>query len=294
MLEELERRLEGLTSGAKEVLRLARDDPHSPFRAVRGVVADLLQVDADTAPMVETALGERASYLVVTETTALTAALAAESSQWPGRTSFLRLDVPAPASAVDRVDLSGEVGVMGRADQFVDAAPELAPMVRRLLGRHWLVDTLGSALRLAAGVGRGLNFVTAACEAVLADGTLTVGPRQNIAGLLSRRSELRALREQIGEMEQAAVAAAQEAQRLEANIAAAESAVHELSPRHESLGKAHAESRLHSASLAAKLQQADDRLVELARQRRRQRDARRPATRASPGHQARRAASPDR
>jgi len=267
VLEELERRLEGLTSGAKEVLRLAAADPNGPFSSVRGVVADLLQVDADTAPLVETALGDRAAYLVVTETKALTTALAAEPASWPGRTSFLRLDVPAPASAVDRLDLSGEPGVMGRADQFVDVDPELEPMVRRLLGRHWLVDTLATALRLASGVGRGLNFVTASSEAVLADGTLTVGPRHSIAGLLSRRSELRALREQIVEMESAASAAGEEAQRLETAIAVAEAAMHGLTSRHETLAKSLTEARLQAASLSEKLQQADDRLAELVGQR---------------------------
>ena len=47
---------------------------------------------------------------------------------------------------------------MGRADTFVEASDELAPMVRRLLGRHWLVDTLATALRLANGAGPGAEF----------------------------------------------------------------------------------------------------------------------------------------
>jgi chromosome segregation protein len=267
VLEELERRLEGLTSGAKEVLSLARDDPHGPFQSLRGVVADLLHVDADTAPLVEAALGERATHLVVTETKALAAALVDQLVAWPGRTSFLRLDVPGPASAVDRIDLAGEPGVMGRADQFVETDPELAPMARRLLGRHWLVDTLATALRLSAGVGRGLNFITAAGEAVLADGTLTVGPRQNIAGLLSRRSELRALREQIVEMERGAAEASRDCQQLEQSVAQAEAAAHELSARHQSLAKSHADARLQAASLADRLEQAESRLAALASNR---------------------------
>ena len=263
VLEELERRLEGLTSGAKEVLRRARDEPDGPFRNVCGVVADLLHVDADSAPLVEIALGERANYLVVTETKSLAPALVGEPASWPGRTSFLRLDVPTPASAVDRVDLSAEAGVMGRADSFVETTPELTPMVRRLLGRHWLVDTLSTALRLANGTGRGLNFVTVAGEAVLADGTLTVGPRQNIAGLLSRRSELRALREQIEEMERAAEEAGRECRRLEERIARGDSNNAELVARHAAASHAHGEARLLAASLADKLSQIDERLAEI-------------------------------
>jgi chromosome segregation protein len=267
VLEELERRLEGLTSGAKEVIRQARDNPHGPYQSLRGVVADLLHVDADMAPLVETALGERASFLVLAETKELAAELVTGTAAWPGRTSFLRLDVPAPASAVDRIDLAGEPGVMGRADQFVETEADLATLARRLLGRFWLVDKLATALQLASGIGRGLNFVTAACEAVLADGTLTVGPRQSLAGLLSRRSELRALREQILEMEAELATASQDAQRLEHDLSQAEAAAHQLSARHETAAKAHADIRLQSASLADRLAQAESRLAAISRSR---------------------------
>ncbi|HEX6962832.1 MAG TPA: chromosome segregation protein SMC [Lacipirellula sp.] len=261
VLEELERRLDGLTSGAKEILRRVREQPDGPFRSILGVVADLLHVDADSAPLVEIALGERANYLVVTDTRSLAPALAADPQSWPGRTSFLRLDVPTPASAVDRIDLSAEPGVMGRADTFVEVGNNLAPMVRRLLGRHWLVDTLATAIRLANGPGRGLNFVTAAGEAVLADGTLTVGPRQNIAGLLSRRSELRALREQIDQMKRAAVDIERECEKHEERIAQGESSTSELAANHAAAIQAHGEMRLQARSLNDKVEQVDARLA---------------------------------
>jgi chromosome segregation protein len=261
VLEELEARLDGLTSGAKEVLRRARDEPDGPFRSVRGVVADLLHVDADTAPLVEIALGERSNYLVVTETKSLATILAAEPSAWPGRTTFLRLDVPNPASAVDRVDLSGEPGVMGRADEFVETDAELTPLVRRLLGRHWFVDTLPRAIQLSAGVGRGLNFVTVAGEAVFADGTLAVGPRQSVAGMLSRRSELRALRDEIDALGAEAVDARRDADRLDNHVGLRDIEVQRLTASHAELAKAHGELRLKAASVNERLHQAETRLT---------------------------------
>ena len=90
---------------------------------------------------------------------------------------------------------------MGRADRFVETATELVPLVERLLGRTWFVDRLATALRLAQTTGRGLAFVTSDGELLAADGTLVVGPRQASAGLLSRRSELRACQEQLAELE---------------------------------------------------------------------------------------------
>ncbi len=199
VLEELERRLDGLSAGTKEVLRLAREDPHGPFGCVRGVVADLLRVDADTAGLVETALGEQANHLLIDK--ADPSFFTMQETDWAGRTSFLRLDVPQPASAVDRIDLRAEPGVMGRADQFVETPADLPHLAKRLLGRWWFVDSLLTAMRLAHGVGRGLNYVTVVGEVVTAQGGLIVGPRQSTTGLLSRRSELRALLEEIDQLQ---------------------------------------------------------------------------------------------
>jgi len=201
VLDELERRLDGLTAGARAALQRAEDDPQGPFGDLHGVVADLLQVDADFAPMIEVALGDRAHHLVALRSDRLCRELAANPIGGPGRLGVIRLDVPAPASAMDRVDLSQERGVIGRADLFAETASEVEGLPRRLLGRTWLVETLADALRLADERGRGLNFVTATGEILGADGTLVAGPRPHAVGLLSRRSELRALREQIVRLE---------------------------------------------------------------------------------------------
>jgi chromosome segregation protein len=201
VLSELEQRLEGLTSGVQDVLRMAHDEPQGPLGEARGVVADLFHVDIDSAPMVEMALGERAQHVVMTTLQHLVTRLGGESLNIGGRVGFLALDNRQPPAALDQVDLSNEPGVMGRADRFVECGPETESLARRLLGRTWLVDRLATALRLAPTAGRGLDFVTSDGELLTADGTLIVGPRQAAAGVLSRRSELRACHEQAVELE---------------------------------------------------------------------------------------------
>ena len=158
VLTELHERLEGLTSGVKEVLSLAQSEPNGPWGEVRGVVADLFHVDVDTAPLVEVALGEQAQFLVVAAPDRLFEWLAGEPIGVPTRVGLLRLDGGPSTGLMDPVDLSGEAGVMGRADQFVEAASDLVPLVRRLLGSTWFVDRLSTALRLwrTAGGGRAI------------------------------------------------------------------------------------------------------------------------------------------
>lgn len=255
VLEELERRLDGLSSGTKEVLRRAQDDPTGPYGCVRGVVADLLRVDADTASLVETALGDRANHLLIDQMNPNLVRLLEQ--ELPGRTNFLRLDVPQPASAVDQINLAGEPGVIGRADQFVEAAADLITLPRRLLGRYWLVDTLRTALQLSQKLGRGLNFVTVVGEVVAADGTLTVGPQQSTTGLLSRRSELRALLDEIQEMQQRLQHDESQCQQLQQQVAAQESAVVQLSTQNAETTEKLNEVRLQTASLRQQLTQAE-------------------------------------
>jgi chromosome segregation ATPase len=64
LLQDLLRKYEGLSPGVKEVLR-SIDNPESPFRNAFGLVADLIRVNVEAAPLVELALGPTAQYVVV-------------------------------------------------------------------------------------------------------------------------------------------------------------------------------------------------------------------------------------
>ena len=201
VLEELEKRLEGFSPGVKEVLQMARSDPVGPFRQVRGLLADLLRVSVDVAPLVEVALGEAAQHVVVAPGRPLLDYLQAKPYQLSGRVGFLWLREEGHRDAAPAVDLHGLPGVLGRADQFIETEPEYEPLAKRLLGRTWIVEKLAQAVALAESEGAGCSFVTLAGEMLAAEGTLTVGPRHASSGVLSRRSELRTLRLQLADLE---------------------------------------------------------------------------------------------
>jgi chromosome segregation protein len=202
VLSELEHRLEGIAGSVHQALQAVQETPDRQFGEVYGLVADLFHVDVDSAPLIEMALGERAQFIVVESAPPLLESLKNDPLNIAERVGFLSLHSRTSLTALDHVDLTDEAGVMGRADRFVEAAAQFEPLVRRLLGRTWLVNRLNTALRLWQSSGRGLDFVTSDGEVLTADGTLIVGPRKATTGVLSCRSQLRACREQSGALEQ--------------------------------------------------------------------------------------------
>jgi chromosome segregation protein len=259
VLEELEKRYEGVSPGVKEVLTLARNAPTGPFRPICGLVADLLRVSVESAQLIEIALGEKAQHVVVGPGEELIEYLKAHSTRLAGRVGFLWLDRAAEPTGQE-VSLDGRPGVLGRADRFVETDPKYQPLARWLLGRTWIVQTLADAMTLAQVTGPRVDFVTLAGELLAADGVLTVGPRHASVGLISRRSELRALKSQLVELEarieqlQTAIA------RLQEQIEQEEEHVGVLAGEHQAAVAAWSE---HGHKITA----AEERNSQLGRQR---------------------------
>jgi chromosome segregation protein len=201
VLEELERQFEGLSSGTKQVLLEARKATAGPFSEVRGLIADILEVQVDVAPLIEIALGEKAGHILVAASQDLKHLLSSEQYAFEGRVGFMAADrwhgvsKSGPAN-----DLTGQVGVLGRADNFVQADPEYAAFVEQLFCDTWLVGRLSDALELAKRAP-GQNFVSRDGGWLGADGSICVGPRNHRTGLISRRSELRDLKKQVMDLD---------------------------------------------------------------------------------------------
>jgi chromosome segregation protein len=211
VLQGLERSHEGLGSGAREVFALLEQPDPGPWRTVLGIVADFLTVRREYAPLIDLALGERAHRFLVRDTALLGEALRRLPAPFSGRVSFLPVAAPQPAlpparrppgldAALTREPSAAAApgaahpGVVAPAEQVVRCEhPELADLPARLLARTLIVRDLAAARALA---GTGFRCVTLRGELLEADGTVTVGTHHAEAGILSRKSELRELREQ--------------------------------------------------------------------------------------------------
>ena len=258
VLEELEKRLEGLSAGVKQLLAEGQGASDGVYRQIRGLVADLIHVNFETAPLVEIALGDMAGCLVVAGGQELVEH-PHQTGSLAGRVGLVRLDAPPPKTHLDGIDLRNQDGVLGRADEFVETTPDFAVLARRLLGRTWIVETLRHALTLSEGRGKGLSFVTRDGELVAADGTLYLGPRHTATGLISRRAELRVLRRQIAETADEIEKRQRAADDLESRITAGEAQGEALAEQYDRLNEDLAGHRMQTSA-------AEERVALLDRQ----------------------------
>jgi chromosome segregation protein len=268
VLDELVRRQEGLSAGVKEVLAQAANPAQSVFRGMHGLVADLFHVSVEAAPLVEIALGQAAQHVVASPSVELLRFLESQSSRLSGRVGFAWLggendirnlfeEADGEKTVPDTFsDLEGRPGVLGRADRFVETEARFFPLAQRLLGRTWFVERLAHAIELAHR-GDGLRFVTLSGELLEADGTLVVGPRGASSGLISRRSQLRALHTQLEEL-QAAIAAAEAAlAALGQEIAAQQQQVDRRTAEYQQAAAVMAENRVAIAATEERRNQLD-------------------------------------
>jgi chromosome segregation protein len=255
VLEELENKREGVLPGVRQLLEAARHRPEDEvLREVRGIVADLIRADVQWAPLIDAALGSN-SQLIVLNGSQLVEQL--QEGQFPlaGRVGLIALSEIPRRFEFRRVQWEGRAGVMGRADRFVEFDSEYGVLVEYLLGRTYFVESLREALlyyQMAPGRAR---FVTLAGEVVERDGTLTVGPPQASASLISRRSELQQLRAELAGLEKQCETARQEIGRLTENIAQEELAVRKVADRQNELQETFSDQRVRSRTMEARCDQ---------------------------------------
>ena len=209
LLADLESRREGVSEGVKSVLR--QRDAKFPF--VRGLVADVLRVDVEHAHVIEAALDGRDQWLV-TNDLASAAASREALDELEGRVNLLCADQLLGNTGYQSLasvehgqglhateDWNQQPHRIRLAIDLLRFEPADAIIAHHLLGRTAVVDDLATARDLHQTGPRGWRYVTKSGEVLEADGTLRAGPLTAAMGLLSRRSELEAIEQQVAEVD---------------------------------------------------------------------------------------------
>ncbi len=212
----------------------------NPFRLVIAPLADLIEVDAEHAPGVEAALGANLQALVVDSLAELLDSPALE--ELPGRVAFLPsrslLGSPRGVDALPPAALGLDPNVAIPLLDLVRPDARAQEVVRRLLGRTFLVRDLDAALMLAAGPLSTLSnvrFVTRDGGVLEPAGRVVAGPSSSAAveggGLLQRRTELATIERELADLDESLEALRARLRSVDARYAENESALTDLRAR---------------------------------------------------------------
>jgi len=197
LLEDLEKRQEGIDQGARWLLEWRDGEPESSG-AVVGLVADVLHIDDPRVASLEAVLARFEHQIVVRDGYVFLAELNRRDEP-PGPASVIALDrLTADTPAVSYAEAPGFIA---RASDWVRCADEYRSLAERLLGRVIVVDALERALALAQGSPEGYMFVTLGGDTVESDGRITVGVSKSVVGLISRKTRIRRLQSELDELE---------------------------------------------------------------------------------------------
>jgi chromosome segregation protein len=195
ILTDMETRREGLNSAVKSILE-SRSDENNKFDYVEGILADIIAADIKYANAVEAALEGKTDALVINSTSRLMANKET-IEKLEGRVNFICMDKTEPLVDNPPRAESNFQGVRGRLVEFVKAENKYAPLVWKLLGKTLIVDSIRTGIELAERIGEGYQFVTLKGELLSADGAIKLGPLGKTTGLISRKSRLLQLQEEI-------------------------------------------------------------------------------------------------
>ena len=192
-LKNLTERYDGYGNSIRRVMEQKKQEP-----GIRGVVADIIQVQKDYELAVETALGGSIQNIVTdNEQTAKRMIDFLKKNRY-GRATFLPLSNISGRGGIQNTDALKEPGVIGTADTLVHADKEYDSLVKYLLGRVLVVDHIDHAISIGKKYRHSLRMVTLEGDSLNPGGSMTGGAFRNNSNLLGRRREIEELERSVG------------------------------------------------------------------------------------------------
>ncbi|MBI5725124.1 MAG: chromosome segregation protein SMC [Planctomycetes bacterium] len=197
-LRQMQDRLEGVSGGARRILEARRQ---GRLGQIVGLLGDMIDCDTAHAAIVESALAGADQFLLASRLSDVQACQSelAETVGNAGNVEILCLDRLEPFK--DDGLSADSPHVMGRLIDHVRFAPDLAPVIWRLLGKTLVVAGLQHAADAAGNLPHGYRFVTSDGVILEADGRIRFGSSGKSAGVITRRSEMSELNASLESLE---------------------------------------------------------------------------------------------
>ena len=187
ILGELEKTMEGFSTGVKAVLKYGKKHTE-----ILGTVSQLITVKSEYATAVQTALGNAVQNIVVENESTAGEAIEYLKKKNAGRATFLPL-TSVRGQNFDTADIEQENGYIGMANTLVQTDERYKEIISSLLGRIVVADNLGNATKIAQNHGYRFKIVTLDGQIINAGGSFTGGSLMKSGGILTRKSEMQSL-----------------------------------------------------------------------------------------------------
>ncbi len=191
-LSNLTERYEGYGGAVKAVM-----EQKSQEKGIIGVVADIIQVDAQYETAIETALGGNIQNIVTENEETAKSMIRFLKKSRAGRATFLPLTSIKNPQEFKNTDVLKEKGVIGMADEIVKVDKKYKDVARSLLGRIVVVDNVDNAVKIAGKFHYSVRMVTTEGELLVPGGAISGGAYKNNSNLLGRRREMEELEKKV-------------------------------------------------------------------------------------------------
>ncbi len=192
-LRNLTERYDGYGNAIRKVMERKNDTP-----GIVGVVADIIKVDSKYETAMETALGGSIQNIVTKDEATAKKMVTYLKENKLGRATFLPLtSITSKALGQSQEQAAKEPGVIGYAHTLVKVEKEYEELVKFLVGRNLVVDTMDHALAIAKKYNYSLRIVTLDGEQLSPGGSISGGAYKNNSNLLGRRREMEELEKKI-------------------------------------------------------------------------------------------------
>ncbi|MBQ9070329.1 MAG: chromosome segregation protein SMC [Clostridia bacterium] len=196
VLQKMVEHFEGYSESIKFVMREYNNGSLDTPGKIHGPLSSLINVDKAYITAIETALGGSLQNIVVDDEATAKAAIYSLKRANAGRATFYPITAIRPASETDEIKRSKTFeGFVGRADTLVSTDKSYRSIIEFLLLRTVVFDNIDNASVAAKKLNYKVKIVTLDGQVINAGGAFTGGSAKRDSGILSRLTEINALKE---------------------------------------------------------------------------------------------------
>lgn len=188
-------RYDGYGNSIRKIMELKEEN-----KGILGVIADIVKVEKRYETAIEIALGGTIQNIVTDNENTAKELISYLKENKFGRATFLPLSSVSGRNTLEKDDCIKEKGVVGIASNLVRVSFEYENLIKYLLGRVLVVDSIDNAMYIARKYKHSLRIVTLEGEQLNPGGSMTGGAFKNASNLLGRRREIEELKKSVADI----------------------------------------------------------------------------------------------